>query len=178
MKIGGVYILTKRSIMRMIVAISAAFALFCASAASTDGISDHVLANRYTTTINYLLTAKDTLVASSLAYTVVPEPLYLESKALYLKARRPRGAIAKPAAPPGRSYATRKTISVPLAAKITGLSESTIKRLDKDPKNTNYPGRNATAKMLAAWARLRMSDKRSVQEVRAANRPLLGRPRG
>nr|MCR5750871.1 hypothetical protein [Kiritimatiellia bacterium] len=69
MKIGGVYILTKRSIMRMIVAISAAFALFCASAASTDGISDHVLANRYTTTINYLLTAKDTLVASSLAYT-------------------------------------------------------------------------------------------------------------
>ena len=108
MKIGGVYILTKRSIMRMIAAISAAFALFCASAASTDGISDHVLANRYTTTINYLLTAKDTLVASSLAYTVVPEPLYLESKALYLKARRPRGAIAKPAAPPGRSYATRK----------------------------------------------------------------------
>ena len=96
MKIGGVYILTKRSIMRMIVAISAAFALFCASAASTDGISDHVLANRYTTTINYLLTAKDTLVASSLAYTVVPEPLYLESKALYLKARRSRGEIPKP----------------------------------------------------------------------------------
>ena len=92
MKIGGVYILTKRSIMRMIAAISAAFMLLCTSAASTDGISDHVLANRYTTTINYLLTAKDTLVASSLAYTVVPEPLYLESKALYLKARRPRGA--------------------------------------------------------------------------------------
>ena len=129
MKIGGVYILTLRNIKRMIVAISAAFAAFCASAASSTGISDHVLANRYATTIQYLLTAKDTLTSSPVAYAVVPEPLYLESKALYLIARPPRGAIPqlpRPAAPPGRSYATRKTISVPLAAKITGLSESTI----------------------------------------------------
>ena len=174
MKIGGVYILTKRSIMRMIAAISAAFTLLCTSAATPN---DLLMATRCANAAQSLLSLRLSL-ENPVSRTVVPEPLYLESKALYLKARRPRGAITKPAAPPGRSYATRKTISVPLAAKITGLSESTIKRLDKDPKNTNYPGRNATAKMLAAWARLRMSDKRSAQEVRAANRPLLGRPRG
>ena len=78
MKIGGVYILTLRNIKRMIVAISAAFAAFCASAASSTGISDHVLANRYATTIQYLLMAKDTLTSSPVAYAVVPEPLYLE----------------------------------------------------------------------------------------------------
>ena len=61
-----------------------------------------------------------------------------------------------------------------MAAAITGLSESTIKRLDKDPKNTNYPGRNATAKMLAAWAQLHKGDKFAAGEVRAANRPQLG----
>ena len=44
-----------------------------------------------------------------------------------------------------RRYAKRKTISIRLASEITGLSESTIKRLDKDPGNTNYPGRNSTA---------------------------------
>ena len=80
----------------MIVAISAAFAVFCASAALSDGISDHVQATRYTTAIHYLLMAKNTLESLPLAYTVVPEPLYLESKALYLKTRHPRGEIPKP----------------------------------------------------------------------------------
>ena len=126
MKIGGVYILTLRNIKRMIVAISAAFAAFCASAATPN---DMMMATRCATTSQNLLALQFSLGNSGSAYAVVPEPLYLESKALYLIARPPRGAIPqlpRPAAPPGRSYATRKTISVPLAAKITGLSESTI----------------------------------------------------
>ena len=76
-----------------------------------------------------------------------------------------------------RRYSTRKAIAVPMAAAITGLSESTIKRLDKDPKNTNYPGRNATAKMLAAWAKMYRGDKLAAREVRAANRPYIGHGR-
>lgn len=80
-------------------------------------------------------------------------------------------------ATPDRRYATRKAISIPRAAEITGLSESTIKRLDKDPKNTNYPGRNSTPQMLAAWAQLYSNGKIAAREVRAANRPLLGHAR-
>jgi len=77
-----------------------------------------------------------------------------------------------------RRYPTRKSLSVSRAAEITGLSESTIKRLDGDPKNTNYPGRNTTPQLLAAWARLYRGDKIAAREVRAANRPVLGRARG
>jgi len=68
-------------------------------------------------------------------------------------------------------------ISASAAAMITGLSESTIKRLDKDPKNTNYPGRNSTAKILAAWAKMYKGDKLAAREVRAANRPCIGHGR-
>ena len=82
-----------------------------------------------------------------------------------------------PVAVRARRYPTRKAIAVPMAAAITGLSESTIKRLDKDPKNTNYPGRNATAKMLAAWAKMYKWDKLAAREVRAANRPCIGHGR-
>ena len=89
----------------------------------------------------------------------------------------PNEKTPSPVSPPQpnrRSYATRKAISVPRAAEITELSESTIKRLDKDPGNTNYPGRNATAKILAAWARIYREDRLAAREVRAANRPGLG----
>ena len=92
----------------------------------------------------------------------------------------PNETPPSPVSPPNpnrRSYATRKAISVPCAAEITGLSESTIKRLDKDPKNTNYPGRNSTPQMLAAWARLYLNGKIAAREVRAANRPALGHVR-
>lgn len=75
---------------------------------------------------------------------------------------------------PFHRYAKRKTISVRLASEITGLSESTIKRLDKDPGNSNYPGRNSTAKILAAWSELHGQDRLMRSEVRAANRPILG----
>ena len=74
---------------------------------------------------------------------------------------------------PSHRYAKRKTISVRLASEITGLSESTIKRLDKDPGNSNYPGRNSTAKILAAWSGIYGQDKLMRSEIRAANRPFL-----
>lgn len=74
-------------------------------------------------------------------------------------------------APPSHRYAKRKTISVRLASEITGLSESTIKRLDKDPGNSNYPGRNSSAKILAAWSEMYSQDRLMRSEVRAANRP-------
>ena len=84
---------------------------------------------------------------------------------------------APPVAVQTRRYPTRKAITVPMAAAITGLSESTIKRLDKDPKNTNYPGRNSTAKMLSAWAKMYKGDRLAAREVRAANRPCIGHGR-
>jgi len=84
----------------------------------------------------------------------------------------------KPIAPSGRHYPPRKTISVPKAAKITGLSESTIKRLDKDPKNTKYPGRNVEEWILESWGNIyHKGEKIARREVRNANRPLLGSKR-
>ena len=75
MKIGGVYILTLRNIKRMIVAISAAFAAFCASAATPN---DMMMATRCATTSQNLLALQFSLGNSGSAYAVVPEPLYLE----------------------------------------------------------------------------------------------------
>jgi len=94
-----------------------------------------------------------------------------------LRQKAPPADLPPHSATPDRRYATRKAISIPRAAEITGLSESTIKRLDKDPKNTNYPGRNSTPQMLAAWAQLYRNGKIAAREVRAANRPLLGHNR-
>ena len=92
MKIGGVYILTKRSIMRMIAAISAAFTLLCTSAATPN---DLLMATRCANAAQSLLSLRLSL-ENPVSRTVVPEPLYLESKALYLKTRPPRGEIPKP----------------------------------------------------------------------------------
>ena len=84
----------------------------------------------------------------------------------------------KPIVSSGRHYATRKAISVRKAAKITGLSESTIKRLDKDPKNTKYPGRNVEEWILESWGTgYHKEEKIARREVRNANRPSLGAKR-
>ena len=173
-----------RNIKRMIVAISAAFAAFCASAASSTGISDHVLANRYATTIQYLLTAKDTLTSSPVAYAVVPEPLYLESKALYLIARPPRGAIPqlpRPAAPPGRSYATRKNprtgglrtydrSTIPCwsqkdAARLLGITPRQLRSYKSRPPDSDWPGWKDPVK-LKTWANARNGGARMAQAIK------------
>lgn len=74
-----------------------------------------------------------------------------------------------------RHYPTRKAISVPRAAELAGLSQSTIKRLDKDPKNTKYPGRNVEEWILEAWGKnYHKGEKIAHREVRAANRPYRG----
>ena len=78
----------------------------------------------------------------------------------------------KPIVSSGRHYATRKAISVRKAA------ESTIKRLDKDPKNTKYPGRNVKEWILESWGNIyHKGEKTARREVRNANRPLLGAKR-
>ena len=157
----------------MIKAIAAAFAALCVSAST---LGDMTLAGRYANAAQSLMPLKCSLKRDA-ARTVVPDLLYLEGKALYLKARS-SVAVTKRGPPAtaaqGRRYATRKTLTIAQAAAITGLGRSTIKRLDKDPGNTNYPGRNATAKILAAWAQLRREGKIAVRAVRAANRPALG----
>lgn len=82
---------------------------------------------------------------------------------------------AMPQAMPGHHYATRKAITISRAAELAGVSESTIKRLDKDPKNTQYPGRNVEEYILEAWGKkYRPNEQMARREVRAANRPSLG----
>ena len=83
MKIGGVYILSRRSIARIIKAIATAFATLCIY---TSSFGDMLLAKRYADTSLSLLSLKSSLTCDS-ARTVVPDLLYLEGKALYFKAK-------------------------------------------------------------------------------------------
>ena len=181
MKIHGVYVLSRRSIARMLAAITAALMMLCGAATA----QAEATVRRIHDVAGALLSL-DRQMVGRLARTVIPDFMYLEYKSLYLELRpsgaawRSRGtrdpteAAVAQATAQGRRYATRKTLTIAQAAAITGLGRSTIKRLDKDPGNTNYPGRNATAKILAAWAQLRREGKIAVRAVRAANRPALG----
>ena len=159
----------------MIKAIATAFALICCSPATPDDI---VLASRLSNAAQMLMSMECSILSTADARTAVSDVFYLESKSLYFRSRSllaKHGHVALPEPVASRRrYRTRKTLSVAMAAKLTGLGESTIKRLDNDPKNTNYPGRNVNAKMLVAWARIYRENKLAASEVRAANRPRYG----
>ena len=152
----------------MVAVIAAAFAALCGSAATP---ADMMLASRCANAAQALVSLRCSL-APRAPRVAVPDFVYLESKALYLMLKS--SPVTALSAKPVRRYATRKAISVADAAAITGLGRTTIKRLDRDPKNTNYPGRNVSRRMLAAWARLYREGKLAAREVRAANRPSLG----
>ena len=164
----------------MIAAITAALVTLCNAATAE---SQTLVRRIHNTTI--ALVTLDSQMVGRCASAVVPDSLYLESKALYLSLKSPVSATAAglrpvpPAAAPSpvRHYSTRKALTSAQAADITGLSRSTIRRLDKDPGNTKYPGRNSTPQILAAWAQLYRASKFAAREVRAANRPRLGHGR-
>ena len=85
MKIRGVYILTLRSIKRMIVAIAAAFLSVCTSASTPEGI---VEASRLSNAAQSLMALECNALASVTRRIMVPEIVYLECKALYLKSKK------------------------------------------------------------------------------------------
>ena len=135
----------------------------------------------------YVVTDDELAVLSPIWHNIVSllRALELSRGGIYTSISRNGGAFCKKllaedpfyntaAAKPKQHYATRKFVSVALAAKVTGLSISTIKRLDKNPQNTNYPGRNSTVKILAAWGDMHRRMKLASREVNAANRPEFG----
>ena len=177
-KIRGAYRLSRRSIARIIAAISAALLAFhtATSALTPD---DEALGRRAFNAMCVAFPLADSMPPTEV-HVAVSDHVFAELADVFFNASP--YLVAQPKSPPPvavrtRRYPTRKAIAVPMAAVITGLSESTIKRLDRDPKNSNYPGRNSTAKMLAAWAKIYKGDKLAAREVRAANRPCLGRGR-
>ena len=174
-KIMGVFMLSRRNIARIVAAISAAILAFHTAPALSPG--DETLSRKASSVMCRILPLEDSLPPGDVRIAV-SDHLFNEVAEVFLKFRHllPGNTSTPPPRPAAipRRYATRRMLSVPCAAGITGLSESTIKRLDKDPKNTNYPGRNSTPQMLAAWARLYRNGKIAAREVRAANRPLLG----
>ena len=177
-KIRGAYRLSRRSIARIIAAISAALLAFHTAAVDLSP-ADETLRRRASGAICRILPIEDSMPPTEV-HVAVSDHVFAELADVFFNARP--YLVAQPKSPPPvavrpRRYPTRKAIAVPMAAVITGLSESTIKRLDRDPKNTNYPGRNSTAKMLAAWAKMYKGDKLAAREVRAANRPRLGHGR-
>ena len=177
-KIRGAFMLSRRNIARIVAAMAAAILAFHTAPALSP--SDEALSRRASAAMCRILPLEDSLPPGDVRIAVSDHLFEEVTETFFLFRHLIPGNTSTPslhsAAVP-RRYATRKTLSVPYAAKITGLSESTIKRLDKDPKNTNYPGRNSTPQMLAAWARLYRNGKIAAREVRAANRPLLGHVR-
>ena len=174
-KIRGAYRLSRRNIARIVAAISAAMLWFHTATAALSP-ADKALMRRASGAMCTILPIEDSMPDGE-PHVAVSDHVFAEFAEVFFGLRPYLGAkpaTVPPVAWPGRRYPTRKSITVPMAAAITGLSESTIKRLDKDPKNTNYPGRNSSAKILAAWAKMYRGDRLAAHEVRAANRPCLG----
>ena len=183
-KIRGAYRLSRKSIARIIAAISAALLWFHTSTSALTP-DDEALGRRAFNAMCVAFPLADSMPPTEV-HVAVSDRVFAELAELFLvfrplvpSGRRAQAALFGSMPPVAvRSHRpTRKAITVSAAAMITGLSESTIKRLDKDPKNTNYPGRNSTAKILAVWAKMYKGDKLAAREVRAANRPCIGHGR-
>ena len=174
-KIRGAYRLSRRNIARIVAAISAAM-LWFHTATAVPSPADEALSRRAFNALCVAFPLADSMPPTEVL-VAVSDHVFDELAEVFFDARpymAARPTVLPPVAVQGRRYQTRKAITVPMAAAITGLSESTIKRLDKDPKNTSYPGRNSTAKILAAWAEMHRGDRLVARSVRAANRPRLG----
>ena len=100
MKIGGVYILSRRSIARMLAAITAALmTLYAAATAPVEGMVRRIH------DVTGGLLSLDRQMVGRLMRTVVPDILYLEYKSLYLEVKA--SVVATSAAPPGTAVAER-----------------------------------------------------------------------
>ena len=183
-RVKGAYVLSRRNVSRIVAAISAAILAFHTATAALSP-EDESLCRRASCAMCRVLSIEDSMPPGD-TRVAVSDHVFCELADLFFRFKPLVSPIAAslPAAPPAaapspvRHYPTRKALTVPVAAAITGLSESTIKRLDKNPRNTNYPGRNSTPQILGAWAQLYRTNKFAAREVRAANRPRLGHGRG
>ena len=100
MKIRGIYVLSQKSVKRLIAATATAFVSICVSAASPE---DMALASRFANAALLLMSLKCTLAASAATRAAVPDFMYLESKSLYLMMRPAEAMashLAKPSPPP------------------------------------------------------------------------------
>ena len=140
MKIGGVYILSRRSITRMIKAIATAFAALCIY---TSSFGDMLLASRYANTSLSLLSLKSSL-KSDAARTVVPDLLYLEGKALYFKAKS--SVAARPEIAP---YQAAATSAAPPVAAVAGRPPYRNGRDVRCPSTPYHNGRDASPRQTA-----------------------------
>jgi len=113
MKIKGFYILTRRSIARMIAVMATAFVMLC-NAVTT---KDEPLVNRIRST-SIALYALDGEIDGRSTRTVVPAVHYIEFKSVYLEAKRYNKEHGNPAKtarrwgePSGRAVAARRDAS-------------------------------------------------------------------
>ena len=153
MKIGGVYILTKRSIMRMIAVLATVFNTICFSTATSE---DLILANRCSNAALSLKAMEPSLAFDS-SRIVVPDHQYHEFKTLYLLKKPPRGEIPhvsakhnlSPRQPPTAAKRRYRTphpgeLRQDDVAAVFGVSRQTVVRWEKaqtvdGPDNASNP---------------------------------------
>ena len=120
----------------MIAVIATAFSVICTSAALPE---DMVLASRCANATQSLLSLKCSLEATSSNRAVVPDPLYLESKALYmmLKDSTPTPtpcAVKQSTVPPSKRLATKADLRAAVKTILRG-----------EDMNLSKPGPRLTA---------------------------------
>lgn len=82
-------------------------------------------------------------------------------------------ASLSPSAKASRAYKTRAAISFKRAAELSGFSPRTLQNLEKDPKNSGYPGRNIPEHAFLAWALGYQTEKVKKHWANLANHPIV-----
>ena len=106
----------------MIAVIATAFSVICTSAVLPE---DMVLANRCANATQSLLSLKCSLAATSSNRAVVPDPLYLESKALYMMLKDSTSApmpcaVKQPTVPPSKRLVTKADLRAAVKTILRG----------------------------------------------------------
>lgn len=73
---------------------------------------------------------------------------------------------------PRQRYKTRANISFKRAAELSGFAPRTLQNLEKDPKNSGYPGRNVPEHAFLAWALGYQSEKVKKHWANMMNHPI------
>jgi hypothetical protein len=153
-KIGGVYILSRRSIARMLATITAALMMFYASATAQ---AESTIRRIHDATIS--LVSLDRQMTGRLVRTAFPDFMYLEYKSLYLElrpfrdfhgrvppiVREPVASGAAAAGRPPHPAARRDASSYPMAATKADLRAAVKTILRGEDVNAAKPGPRLTS---------------------------------
>lgn len=93
---------------------------------------------------------------------------------VYVDAHPVAAKVVRSVAAPtsARAYRTRAAITLDRAAELSGFSKRTIQNLEREPKNSKYPGRNIPENAFIAWALGYQTEKVKKHWANMINHPI------